>query len=162
MTGMKKRKSGDRARGAKGERGARKGRGAGVGAGGKRGAAQGKRAAAPKSVDEYLARVAEPGRGILSEMRDAIRSVVPAEAVEIISYRIPAFRHGKVLVWYAAFAQHCSLFPMAAMIEEFRDDLKGYKTAKGTIQFPFREPLPVDLIKRIVKARVVAAAGRGK
>lgn len=51
---------------------------------------------------------------------------------------------------------------MAAMIEEFRDDLKGYKTAKGTIQFPFREPLPVDLIKRIVKARVVAAAGRGK
>lgn len=77
------------------------------------------------------------------EMREAIRAVVPAEATEVISYGIPAFRHRKVLVWYAAFTEHCSLFPTAAVIEEFKDELKRYKTAKGTIQFPLREPLPV-------------------
>ncbi|HET8892267.1 MAG TPA: DUF1801 domain-containing protein, partial [Candidatus Angelobacter sp.] len=89
--------------------------------------------AAPTTVDEYLAAVPEPARGALQQIRDAIRSVVPPEATEIISYKIPAFRHKKVLVWYAAFANHCSLFPTASVIEEFRDDLKGFSTSKGTI-----------------------------
>jgi uncharacterized protein YdhG (YjbR/CyaY superfamily) len=159
MTSMKKRKSGKRERGATSKRGvAKRVRGTGVAAGRKRSAAKGNRVAALKSVDKYLAAIAEPGRERLSGMREAIRSVVPTEAVEIISYRIPAFRHGKVLVWYAAFAEHCSLFPTAAVIEEFRDELKGYTTSKGTIQFPFREPLPVGLIKRIVQARMAAVA----
>jgi uncharacterized protein YdhG (YjbR/CyaY superfamily) len=159
MAGMKKRKSGGQVRRPKGRRVAAKKRRSGDAASGKRRAAvKGNRAAALKSVDEYFARIAEPGRGRLSEMRAAIRAAVPAGATEVISYRIPAFRHGKIVVWYAAFAEHCSLFPTAAVIEEFRNELKGYKTAKGTIQFPFRKPLPVDLIKRIVKARVAAAA----
>lgn len=157
MTRMKKRKSGEGGRGAPRKRGTQKG-GGGVAAGKEPAAAKIARAAAPKTVEEYFAGVAEPGRAILREMREAIRAVVPAEATEVISYKIPAFRHGKVLVWYAAFAEHCSLFPMAAVIEEFRRELKGYKTVKGTIQFPFREPLPVGLIKKIVKARVAAAA----
>jgi uncharacterized protein YdhG (YjbR/CyaY superfamily) len=160
MAGMKKRKSGGQVRGPEGRRVAAKKRRSGDAASGKRRAAvKGNRASAPKSVYEYFARIAGPGRGRLSEMRAAIRAAVPAGATEVISYRIPAFRHGKVLVWYAAFAGHCSLFPTAAVIAEFRDELKGYKTSKGTIQFSSREPLPVALIKRIVRARVAAAAG---
>lgn len=121
-------------------------------AGRRRSAAQGK--AAPTSVDEYLARVPEPARSHVNKMRAAIRSVVPAEAIETISYRIPAFKYKVVLVWFAAFTHHCSLFPTAAPIEDFRDELKGYTISKGTIQFPIDKPLPVALIKKLVKARV--------
>lgn len=87
-------------------------------------------------------------------MRLVIRSVVPKEATEVISYRIPAFRQKKIIVWYAAFSGHCSLFPTAAVIDKFRDELKGYTISKGTIQFPLDKPLPSGLIKRIVKARL--------
>ena len=72
----------------------------------------------------------------------------------MISYGIPAFKHKKVLVWYAAFSKHCSLFPTASVIEAFKDDLKGFIISKGTIQFPLDKPLPTALIKKIVKARV--------
>jgi uncharacterized protein YdhG (YjbR/CyaY superfamily) len=101
-----------------------------------------------------LARVPEPARSRLKQMRSVIRSAVPAEAVEVISYKIPAFKTNKVLVWYAAFAEHCSLFPTASVIEEFRDELSGYTTSKGTIQFPTDKALPTALIKKLVKARV--------
>lgn len=111
-------------------------------------------AAAPKSVDDYLAAVPEPARSTLSKMRAAIRSVVPPEATETISYGIPAFKHKRVLVWYAAFANHCSLFPTASVIEAFKDELKAFTTSKGTIQFPIDRPLPITLIKKIVKLRV--------
>jgi len=92
-------------------------------------------------------------------MRSAIRSVVPREATETISYGIPAFKHNRVLVWYAAFAGHCSLFPTGEIVEAFSDELAGFKTSKGTIQFPIDRPLPVALIKRIVKARVARSEG---
>jgi len=110
--------------------------------------------ASPKTVDEYIAAVPEPARSALEKIRVAIRSVVPPQSTEIISYKIPAFKHKRVLVWYAAFANHCSLFPTAAVIEEFKDELKGYSTSKGTIQFPLAKPMPVALIKKLVKARV--------
>src|SRR5712692_1014474 len=116
-----------------------------------------KRGGAPETVDEYLARVPEPARSALEKMRAAIRSVVPREATETISYRIPAFRHNVVLVWYAAFADHVSLFPTASVIEAFKDELGEFKTSKGTIHFPTDEPLPIALIKRVVKARVAQA-----
>ena len=87
-------------------------------------------------------------------MRLVICSVVPKDATQVISYRIPAFRQKKVIVWYAAFSDHCSLFPAAAVIEKFKDELKGYRISKGTIQFPLDKPLPSALIKRIVKARL--------
>ena len=87
-------------------------------------------------------------------MRAAIRSAVPREATETISYRIPAFKHHRILVWFAAFSDHCSLFPTAAVIEAFKKELKGFSTSKGTIHFPLNRPLPVALIKKIVKARV--------
>ena len=107
----------------------------------------------PKSVDEYLAALSQPARSTLNKMRAAIRSVVPKEATETISYGMPAFKHKEVLVWYAAFADHYSLFPKASVIASFHDQLKGLSVSKGTIQFPANQPLPVALIKRIVKAR---------
>ena len=109
---------------------------------------------AAKAVDEYLARVPEPARSTLNKMRAAIRSAVPAEATETISYGIPAFKHKGVLVWFAAFADHCSLFPTASVIKAFENELKGFSTSKGTIHFPLDKPLPTALIKKVVKARV--------
>jgi len=110
----------------------------------------------PKSIDEYLAGVPEPARSTLNKIRATIRSVVPPEATEVISYRIPAFKYKGMLVWFGAFSDHCSLFPGAGIIEAFKDELKRYPIAKGTIQFPLDKPLPVTLLKKIVKARVAA------
>ena len=107
-----------------------------------------------KRVDEYIAAAPEPARSRLKEMRAVIRSAVPGEAVEIISYQIPAFRTKKVLVWYAGFSKHCSLFPTASVIEEFKDELAGFTVSKGTVQFPIERALPTALIKKLVKARV--------
>ena len=115
-------------------------------------AAKGNRA--PKSVDEYLAGIPEPARATFSKLREAIRSAVPPEANEVISYRIPAFKDKGVLVWFAAFSNHCSLFPTAAVIEAFKDELKGFSTSKGTVQFPTDKPLPTALVKKLVRARV--------
>jgi uncharacterized protein YdhG (YjbR/CyaY superfamily) len=108
----------------------------------------------PKTVAGYLAAVPEPARGVLEKMRAAIRSAAPPESTEIISYGIPAFKHARVLVWYAAFAGHCSLFPTAAVIDRFKDELQGFSTSKGTIHFPLDKPMPAALIKKIVRTRV--------
>ena len=109
---------------------------------------------APKNFEEYLAAAPQAAHRALNQMRAAIRSVVPSETTEIISYGIPAFKHNGVLVWFAAFAKHCSLFPKASVIEAFHKELEGLTTSKGTIQFPIDKPLPIALIKKIVKARV--------
>jgi uncharacterized protein YdhG (YjbR/CyaY superfamily) len=109
---------------------------------------------APKNIDEYLAGVPEPARGTLNKIRAAIRSAAPPEATETISYRIPAFKHKGVLVWFAAFSDHCSLFPTASVIEAFKSELKGFTISKGTIQFPIDKPLPSALIRKMVKLRV--------
>jgi uncharacterized protein YdhG (YjbR/CyaY superfamily) len=113
-----------------------------------------KSSSAPKNIDEYLAGVPKPARTTLNKIRAAIRSAVPADATETISYGIPAFRYKGVLVWFAAFSNHCSLFPTASVIEAFKSELKGFSTSKGTIQFPTDKPLPTALVKKIVKARV--------
>jgi len=115
---------------------------------------------AAKTVDEYLAGVAEPAHGTLIKMRALIRSALPGEAQEIISYRMPAFKHKKVLVWFAAFKNHCSLFPTGAVIEQFKDELEGFTISKGTIQFPSDKPLPAALIKKLVKARLKKSEGK--
>jgi uncharacterized protein YdhG (YjbR/CyaY superfamily) len=108
-----------------------------------------------KNVDEYLTRVPEPARSTLKHIRAVIRSVVPAETAEVISYRIPMFKYNGMLVGYAAFKNHCSLFPTGSgVIEKFAKELKGFATSKGTIQFPSDQPLPDVLVKKIVKARV--------
>jgi uncharacterized protein YdhG (YjbR/CyaY superfamily) len=109
---------------------------------------------APKSVDEYLARVPEPARTTLNAVRATIRSVVPAETTEEISYGVPTFKYKGPVIWFAAFSKHCSVFPTASVIEKFKDELKDYKTSKGTIQFPVDKPLPSALVKKMVKARI--------
>ena len=114
----------------------------------------------PKNIDEYLARVSEPALGMLNKMRTAIRSTVPSAATETISYGMPAFRQKEVLVWFAAFSDHCSLFPTASVIEAFKKELEGFYTSKGTIHFPTDKPLPVSLIKKLVKARVAQVEGK--
>ena len=113
-----------------------------------------KKRVVPRNVDEYLADVPEPARSTLKKVRAAIRSAVPAEATECISYGMPAFKHKGVLVWFAAFSDHCSLFPTASVIEAFKKELKGFSTSKGTIHFPTDKPLPVALVKKLLKARV--------
>jgi uncharacterized protein YdhG (YjbR/CyaY superfamily) len=117
-------------------------------------AAPKKSKASPKTVDEYLARVPEPARSTLSKIRATIRSTVPPEATESISYGIPVFKHEGVVVWFAAFSDHCSLFPGASAIAAFKNELKDYQTSKGTIRFPVNKPLPAALVKKLVKARI--------
>jgi|SRR5579859_4239616 len=107
-----------------------------------------------QTIDEYLADVPEPARTTLSKMRAVIRSAVPKGTEEIISYKIPAFKYKVVLVWYAAFTDHCSFFPTAAVIGAFRKELKSYTLSKGTIQFPVNKPIPAALVKQMVKMRV--------
>ena len=121
-------------------------------------AAKGK--GAPKNVDEYLEGVPEPARSTLNKIRAAIRSAVPPEATETISYRIPAFKYKGVLVWFAAFSDHCSLFPTASVVEAFKNELKGFSTSKGTVHFPTDKPLPTALIKKLVRARVAQKASK--
>ncbi len=109
---------------------------------------------APKNVDEYLAGVPEPARSTLNKVRAAIRSAVPPEATEAISYRMPTFKYKGPLVWFAAFSNHCSLFPGSSVIEAFKNELKGFSTSKGTIHFPVDKPLSAALVKKLVKARI--------
>src|ERR1700674_2334515 len=104
---------------------------------------------APKNVDEYLAGVPEPARSTLKKIRAAIRSAVPSEATETISYRIPALKHKGVLGWSAAFSDQCSLSPTAACSEALKTELKVFSTSKGTIHSPTDKPLPTALIKKM-------------
>jgi uncharacterized protein YdhG (YjbR/CyaY superfamily) len=113
-----------------------------------------KRKGIPKNVDEYSAGVPESARDNFDAIRAAIRSAAPPKASETISYGIPAIKHKGVLVWFAAFVHHCSVFPTAAVIEKFKGELKGFSTSKGTIHFPSDKPVPTALIRKMVKARV--------
>jgi uncharacterized protein YdhG (YjbR/CyaY superfamily) len=111
--------------------------------------------APPATVDEYIERVPDPARTTLNKMRATIRAAAPKEATEAISYGMPSFKYKGALVYYGAFSDHCSFFPgNAGLIEEFKDELKSYTTAKGTIQFPLDKPLSASLVKKFVKARV--------
>jgi uncharacterized protein YdhG (YjbR/CyaY superfamily) len=109
---------------------------------------------APKTVDEYLAAVPEPARSTLQKMRAVIWSVLPSEAIETISYGMPSFKFKGSLIWYAAFSDHCSVFPTAAVINEFKSELKNFEISKGTIRIPLGQPLPASLLKKMVKKRL--------
>jgi uncharacterized protein YdhG (YjbR/CyaY superfamily) len=110
---------------------------------------------APKDVDKYIAGVSEPARSTLSKVRAAIRSAVPSEATEAISYEIPTFKYKGSLVAFAAFSNHCSFFPMSmSVMRAFKNDLKNFDTSKGTIRFPMDKPQSAGLVKKLVKARI--------
>ena len=131
-----------------------------VKSGTRRSAAKGKDS--PKNVDAYIAGVPEPARSTLNNVRAAIRSAAPPQATEVISYGMPAFKHKAVLVWFAAFSKHCSLFPTASVMEACKNELKGFSTTKGTIHFPTDKPLPTALVKKLVKARVAQIESKKK
>jgi uncharacterized protein YdhG (YjbR/CyaY superfamily) len=119
--------------------------------------------AGSKDVDRYLAAVSEPARSTLNTIRATIRSAVPREATEGISYGIPMFRYKGSLVWFAAFSKHCSFFPGSlAVIAAFKNELKDYQTSKGTIRFPVDKPLPATLLKKLVKARIAENERRAR
>jgi uncharacterized protein YdhG (YjbR/CyaY superfamily) len=108
-----------------------------------------------ESVEEYLAELPEPAGSTLRHLRAVILSVVPKEATEEISYGMPTFKFNGMLVGYAAFKKHCSLFPTGSgVLDRFEKELKGFRTSKGTIQFSPDEPLPDALVKKIVRERV--------
>jgi uncharacterized protein YdhG (YjbR/CyaY superfamily) len=112
-------------------------------------------------VDEYLAAVAEDQRPALERLRETIKAAAPY-ATEAISYQMPAFRDGdRLLVSYAAFRDHCSLFPMSLqVIDDHKDELEGHLSGRGTIQFTPDRPLPAGLVRKIVKARLAENAER--
>jgi uncharacterized protein YdhG (YjbR/CyaY superfamily) len=114
-------------------------------------------------LKKYFAALPSDTRRVMKSFRAAIKAAAPG-AVEVVSYGIPAFKlEGRMLVWYAAWKAHTSLYPMKGIAGRVpAAALEGYVITKGTIRFPLERPLPVPLIKRLVKARVleVALAGR--
>ena len=111
--------------------------------------------ATPKSVDEYMAEVPEPQRAALEKLRAQIAAAAPG-AVETISYQMPAFKlEGRFLVSFAAFRDHCSLFPASNQVmEEMGEELEPFFSGKGTLRFTPGKPIPARLVTKIVKARI--------
>jgi uncharacterized protein YdhG (YjbR/CyaY superfamily) len=108
-----------------------------------------------KDVDTYLAAVPEPARATLEKLRQTIKAAVP-QAEEVISYQMPTYKYQRrALVGFAAWKDHCSLYPYSgSVLDEFKEELKGYDADKGTIRFPVDKPLPASLVKKIIKARI--------
>jgi len=107
----------------------------------------------PATVDEYLAAVPKEARATLEKLRKTIKAAAP-RATEVISYQMPMYKQHGMVVGFAAFKDHCSLFPGAKPIETHKDELKAYETSKGTIRFPSDKPLPTALVKKLVKTRI--------
>jgi len=105
------------------------------------------------SVDEYIDGFPPAVGAKLQEMRALIRAAAP-KAVERISYRMPAYDLNGILVYFAAFENHIGFYPTSSGISAFQDELKKYKSGKGSVRFPLDRPLPRTLIKKIVKFRV--------
>jgi uncharacterized protein YdhG (YjbR/CyaY superfamily) len=106
-----------------------------------------------ESIDEYISSFPEETRKKLTEMRKAIRQEAP-QATEKISYQIPTFYLNGNLVHFAGYAKHIGFYPTSSGIRAFESELSRYKHAKGSVQFPLEKPLPIALIRKIVKFRV--------
>lgn len=106
-------------------------------------------------IRAYLTAQPAKARAVLKQIRDVIKAVAP-DAVDSFSYRIPGVKlDGKALVWYAGFTHHVSLYPIGEKIRgQYSVELQGYETSKGTVRFPLDKPLPIPLVKRLVKARM--------
>jgi uncharacterized protein YdhG (YjbR/CyaY superfamily) len=114
-----------------------------------------------KDVDEYLKSVPKEMRATLEKLRKTIKSVAP-KADEGISWGMPMYKQDGILVGFAAFKDHCSLFPGPAVIEAHKDALKKFSLSKGTIRFTTEEPLPPSLVKKLVKARIAENQAKRK
>jgi len=107
----------------------------------------------PKNIDEYIASYPKDVQEILEKIRVTIRKAAP-DAQETINYQIPTFTLKGNLVHFAAFKKHIGFYPAPSGIEKFKQELSGYESAKGSVQFPLDKPIPYDLISQIVKFRV--------
>lgn len=103
-----------------------------------------------RTVDEYIESFSEETRSRLEEIRKTIRASLPSETTEKISYGIPTYYLNGNLVHFGGYKSHIGLYPGSAPIADFREELKEFKTSKGTVQFPHNKPLPLNLIKKIV------------
>lgn len=105
---------------------------------------------APQNIDQYIAGFASDVQEKLKSIRKLVHETVP-EAVELISYQMPAFKYrGKILLYFAAFKNHIGFYATPESNEAFKDELLAYKTSKGTIQLPYNKPIPLDLLRRIL------------
>jgi uncharacterized protein YdhG (YjbR/CyaY superfamily) len=104
-------------------------------------------------IDNYIAGFPEDTQILLEQLRSVIKNIIP-EAEEVISYSMPAFKFHGILVYFAAYKNYIGFYPTASGIKAFKQELTGYKTSKGTVQFPIDKPLPLDLITKIVKFRL--------
>ncbi len=109
------------------------------------------------TIDEYITAQDNDKKAVLHQFKRIIKSAAP-KAEEVISYGMPAFKQGSVLVYFAAMKEHYGFYPTSKPIEVFKDKLKPYKTSKGAIQFPADKPLPEKLITEIVKYRLKEVA----
>lgn len=105
------------------------------------------------TVKEYLDSFPKETKEQLEELRSLIRKVVP-KAEEVISYNMPAYKTSRVLVYFAGYVHHIGFYPTSSPIRVFKDELTGYKTSKGAIQFPLGKKIPAGLVKRIVQFRI--------
>ena len=106
-----------------------------------------------KTIDEYIAIFPKNIQATLQEMRQGVKEAAP-QAEEVISYQMPAFKQNGILVYFAALKNHISFFPTSSGVAAFKEELAGCVTSKGTVQFPLDKPLPIELVKRIVRFRV--------
>jgi uncharacterized protein YdhG (YjbR/CyaY superfamily) len=113
------------------------------------------------NIDEYIALCDENVRGILERLRQTIHDAAP-DAVEKISYGMPAFWQGRNLVYFAACKNHIGLYPGAQAMEHFAPRFAGYKTSKGAVQLPLSKPMPYELVAEITRWRVDAVVGTAK
>ena len=107
----------------------------------------------PKNVDEYIAQAPEEAQEKLQELRAAIKTAAP-EAEERISYGMPYYYYKGRLVYFQLWKKHIGFYVPTPVVEEYKSELQGYETTDATIRFPLNEKLPLDLIKKLVEARV--------
>jgi uncharacterized protein YdhG (YjbR/CyaY superfamily) len=112
-----------------------------------------KKATVARDVDEYLLGVPKEARTALEKLRQTIKAAAPM-AAEVISYQMPMYKHHGMVIGFAAFKDHCSIFPGSAVMDAYQEELKRYDTSKGTIRFPTNKPLPAALVKKLVRARI--------
>ena len=114
-----------------------------------------------KSVDEYLATFPAATKKLLRKIRATIKTAAP-QAAEIISYGIAGYKYHGILIYFAGFTNHVSIYPAPRGSEIFKKELASYKGGKGTVQFPLDKPLPLKLISRIVQFRAKENAEKAK
>jgi uncharacterized protein YdhG (YjbR/CyaY superfamily) len=117
--------------------------------------------ARPKSITEYIHTAPKGAQSKLREMRACIRRSAPG-AKESLKWGMPAFSNRRILVMFGAFKHHIGLYPTAAAVKAFENELSKFATAKGSIQFPLEKPLPLPLIRKIVAFRVRESTERDR